>query len=1000
MKEDFEVFDLEKEKDLTVTQAQAEVEVLEKELAKLQATIAKKEAEREAASEAAEVVQIDNQETVVKPVRKTNAEAYASSEKNIADMLAEYDDITNDDAKVRRRAGSTRRPEERRYREDIEPRRAETRRSAEARREEPRRAEARREEPRRAEARREEPKQTKVRREEPKHSEARKAEARRTEAPKAEARRAEARREEPKQTKVRREEPRRAEAKKVDARRAEAKRSEARHAEAVRKADKQVSRRKSYDEYDDFDYREPVKKAKHEKTGSGKGHVAASKSHKASRDFDRYDSYDAYDYKPSKSSRKSAAKASSSRKGSKSSSHRRGSQPGFGEKISKWLHGLTGMDYVIGATGVLILVGAIVTGSIYASVKATEEQVSSFVSIGEELAYIGIAGESQLLALADAREEVLEIEEPEFEIPEYEEKEETETSSVVVQMNLQSVVKDLKIKFVNKKSNKLVGGVAFKVEITDSKGKTTTATDDDKDGIIYIKSIEPGNTKVKMLPLDGNSKYSINTEAQSVTVKEKPDYKKIDVTNEVKSEKQVNAAIEDTAQQNQIESALTDTVEWVESTKTAKGSTTKYVEVAASDITVPDKVAKADWIDALYYKVMGSTEHTWISSAKAEEPTPAAGEGGENAGGENAGTTPSPEPTKEPDPTPTAVPTEAPKPTPTEAPKPTPTEAPKPTPTAVPTPTPIPTPKVTPTPTPKVTPTPAAANKDAKLKTKKGEQLYYKNGDKYVEATAGYYYDNIKNNVKYYKQSTEASEYSYTGWQDIDGKTYFFDKNGNKVTGEQVIQGAKYNFGSDGALQQGSGNLGIDVSKWNGSIDWNKVKSSGINYVIIRCGYRGSTTGALIEDPTFRQNIKGAQAAGLKVGVYFFTQATNEVEAVEEASMTLSLISGSKISYPVFLDVEGSGGRGDAIDAATRTQVINAYCQTIRNSGYTAGVYANKTWLQSKFNPGAINGKIWLAQYASAPSYGGGYQMWQYTSKGKVSGINGNVDMNLSYLGY
>ena len=116
MKEDFEVFDLEKEKDLTVTQAQAEVEVLEKELAKLQATIAKKEAEREAASEAAEVVQIDNQETVVKPVRKTNAEAYASSEKNIADMLAEYDDITNDDAKVRRRTGSTRRPEERRYR--------------------------------------------------------------------------------------------------------------------------------------------------------------------------------------------------------------------------------------------------------------------------------------------------------------------------------------------------------------------------------------------------------------------------------------------------------------------------------------------------------------------------------------------------------------------------------------------------------------------------------------------------------------------------------------------------------------------------------------------------------------------------------------------------------------------------------------------------------------------------------------------------------------------
>lgn len=116
--------------------------------------------------------------------------------------------------------------------------------------------------------------------------------------------------------------------------------------------------------------------------------------------------------------------------------------------------------------------------------------------------------------------------------------------------------------------------------------------------------------------------------------------------------------------------------------------------------------------------------------------------------------------------------------------------------------------------------------------------------------------------------------------------------------------------------------------------------------------------------------------------------------------MTLSLISGYKISYPVFLDVEDSGGRGDKIDSGTRTQVINAFCQTIRNSGYTPGVYANKTWLQSKFSPGSINAKIWLAQYAATPTYSGGYQMWQYSSKGSVSGIKGNVDMNLSYLGY
>ena len=219
----------------------------------------------------------------------------------------------------------------------------------------------------------------------------------------------------------------------------------------------------------------------------------------------------------------------------------------------------------------------------------------------------------------------------------------------------------------------------------------------------------------------------------------------------------------------------------------------------------------------------------------------------------------------------------------------------------------------------------------------------------------------------YYKYDTfyrvnENTEYKYTGWQTIDGRRYYFDKNGNKVTGEQVIQGVKYTFGSDGALNAGSGVLGIDVSKHNGNINWTEVRNSGVSYVIIRCGYRGSSTGALIEDPKFRANIQGATAAGLKVGIYFFTQAVNQIEAVEEASMTVALIKNYKISYPVFLDVEASGGRADGLDTATRTQIVNAYCQTIANSGYTAGVYANKTWLSSKLNVGALGSyKIWLA---------------------------------------
>ena len=193
--------------------------------------------------------------------------------------------------------------------------------------------------------------------------------------------------------------------------------------------------------------------------------------------------------------------------------------------------------------------------------------------------------------------------------------------------------------------------------------------------------------------------------------------------------------------------------------------------------------------------------------------------------------------------------------------------------------------------------------------------------------------------------------------------------------------------------------MGIDVSKWNGNIDWNAVKNSGVQFVIIRCGYRGSSEGALIEDAKFKSNIKGAQAAGLKVGVYFFTQAVNEVEAVEESSMVINLIKGYTLSFPVYLDVEGSRGRGDTISASQRTANIKAFCGTIQNAGYKAGVYANKTWFTSMINTSQItNYKIWLAQYASAVTYTGSrYDMWQYTSKGKVTGISGNVDMNICY---
>ena len=115
-------------------------------------------------------------------------------------------------------------------------------------------------------------------------------------------------------------------------------------------------------------------------------------------------------------------------------------------------------------------------------------------------------------------------------------------------------------------------------------------------------------------------------------------------------------------------------------------------------------------------------------------------------------------------------------------------------------------------------------------------------------------------------------------------------------------------------LQKSTANsrVGIDVSKWNGEIDWDKVRNSGVEFAIVRAGYRGSVTGALVEDPYFAANMKGAAASKMPVGVYFFTQAVNEVEAVEEASAVLRLVKEYQLDYPIFIDTEGAGGHGRA----------------------------------------------------------------------------------------
>ena len=203
---------------------------------------------------------------------------------------------------------------------------------------------------------------------------------------------------------------------------------------------------------------------------------------------------------------------------------------------------------------------------------------------------------------------------------------------------------------------------------------------------------------------------------------------------------------------------------------------------------------------------------------------------------------------------------------------------------------------------------------------------------------------------------------------------------------------------NEGKIELESGTIGIDVSKYNRDIDWEKVKASGIEYAIIRLGYRGSSTGSLVEDPYYERNIKGAREAGLKTGVYFFTQALNETEAVEEASMVCALCPKEDLDLPVFLDVESAGGRGDLVAKDQRTANIRAFVETLEGKGYSAGVYANKKWLTSYINADEISDfPIWLAQYkVERPTYEGKYDAWQYSSKGHVEGIEGYVDLDLN----
>lgn len=200
---------------------------------------------------------------------------------------------------------------------------------------------------------------------------------------------------------------------------------------------------------------------------------------------------------------------------------------------------------------------------------------------------------------------------------------------------------------------------------------------------------------------------------------------------------------------------------------------------------------------------------------------------------------------------------------------------------------------------------------------------------------------------------------------------------------------------------------GIDVSVYQGDIDWNAVKSAGFDFVMMRAGNRGYVTGLMVEDANFKQNIRGALNAGLDVGVYFFSQALTMDEALEEANFIVDLLSGYDITFPVaydwevVIDPDGDTARTAYIDPDQLTNNFLVFAQRLELEGYTPVIYSNKKTTIWKYDLARLEGyDIWYAEYNDTPSLPYKWEMWQYTSKGSVPGIKGDVDLNICFKDY
>lgn len=194
--------------------------------------------------------------------------------------------------------------------------------------------------------------------------------------------------------------------------------------------------------------------------------------------------------------------------------------------------------------------------------------------------------------------------------------------------------------------------------------------------------------------------------------------------------------------------------------------------------------------------------------------------------------------------------------------------------------------------------------------------------------------------------------------------------------------------------------LGVDVSFYQGEIDWEAVAADGVEFAMIRCGYRGSESGTIVVDEQFENNINGALAAGLDVGVYFFSQSTGAIEAAEEANFVLDLISGYDVTMPVAFDWEPlEGSRAEDIDRSELTASAVVFCEMVKDAGYTPCVYLYRyTGYYEYMMERLADYELWVGALGSWPDFYYRHMLWQFSMTGRVEGIDADVDLDYHFI--